>query len=303
MNLKQNKFFKFLEVIIFIYNFIRDLNFREHLKNNELQNKYPIRKIFNNRYNIPSSIDYIIPYILFSTRISRDGDIYRRVEIKIHFQNVIERQFEWFVPLLNNTQQLKGLTIRIDGMPVTYNLSYTNSRGGRRTALIKAHAPQFSAGEVKLLIIDYYISNYIEKVSTKRILYSKWKYSFRYKAIRPTLKIEMRIYLPSDYRLVKFQTSQNIEHIELKYENELIVLWEKEGLRPQNEVDGIIEYDRHHPAKIPLITVIASVTITAIVGIVASLTLLDIVYLIMIIGICSTIIILLTLLYIKRIRY
>lgn len=291
---------KIFKTLILISEYAKRLNNQINKNINNINDIYEIKKIFRSGYRIPPSIDYIIPYILFSTRVSKDGCIFRKVEIKIHFLEDTVNEFEWFIPLQNNRQLLKGLCIRINNMPISHTVSYSTSLGSGRTALIRAKIPPFQKGKIKLLTLEYYINNYMERIRRKRILYSRWKYPFMYKAIRPTLKIEMRIYLPSDYRLVKFQSSQTIEYIELKYQDELIVIWEKEGLKPQEEVTGMIEYDCFHPAIVPLITVISGVVITAIVGLLAKITFLNILYLSIIVGVFSAIVIMLSLLFIRR---
>jgi len=228
--------------------------------------------------------------------------VHRKVEVKIHLLNKAENKFQWFIPFLSNEKILKGLTIRISDLPIPYTVSWVDSLDSARTAIITAKIPSSEKGKIILLTLEYYISNYMERIN-KGVFHSRWKYQFSYRAIRPTFKLETRIYLPSDYKLVKFQSPQSIEYVELRFQDELIVIWEKEGLESQKELNGIIEYDRFNPIAVPIITLISSAIITAIVGLIVKVSILNLTYLSLIIGICSAAIIMISFLFIRRVYF
>jgi len=269
---------------------------------NNINGIYEIKKTFGSGYKIPASTDYIIPYILFTTKISKDGCVCRKVEAKIHLLNKAENEFQWFIPYLSDKRKLKGLTVRIGDLPIPYAISWVDSVDKGKTARITAKMPSSQKDEIILFTLEYYISNYMELIK-RRWIYSSWRYSFSYKAMRPTFKLETRIYLPSDYKLVKFQSSQPIEHVELRFQDELIVIWEKDGLETQAELSGVVEYNHFNSITVPIITLISGILITALVGFVARVPFLNLVYLSLIIGVCSAVIIMISLLFIRRTYY
>lgn len=217
----------------------------------------------------PSDIptNWKISNIIFKNYLAKNGNIRRRVSIKLASNTRNLKKYYWWVLLPKNTQKrVHGFEAKDgSGNRLDSNTHYLNVVNGELKenvdspilALVEIQIPKLNTGESMTINLSYYIRNYATKISSG-ILSSKWKYVWSYKIVSQTQRIDHRLYLTSNTRFDKITSNITIEPFEFRFNNKKISILTERNPTPGSLLSGEIQYKLENKYSWALLNLISA---------------------------------------------